>query len=165
MNRGSDRTADLIGAAVLLAVGGSVALMATDYSLVGQDGQIQPGFMPFVAGALMALFGLGVGFEALRPPSRPSQAEEPESAEEVPAAGTEGRRKLLVFPLMLAAILATPYLGFLPAFGLLVFVLLFWVEREPIGLSLLIAVAAIVVTWLVFVQFLDIPLPTPGHYF
>jgi len=65
-----------------------------------------------------------------------------------------------VFALLLLAILAVAGLGFLVSFGLFVLVVSVGVERRKPVTSLLIAVGACVLIYLVFELFLRVPLPT-----
>jgi hypothetical protein len=173
----SELVADLIGSAVLVSLGVVMAILSVDYELVGKRGLIRPGFMPFLAGSLMALFGAAVGLTALRRRRlsvvQERQTAESESLRPAPAAArlemapegasrvsAQSRRVMVVFGATLATILAAPVIGFVLAFGLLVFVLLAIVEREPLWLGLLISVLASAGTWLIFVYFLRIPLPS-----
>lgn len=179
MNR-SGFFADLIGAALLIAVGSTMAIMSLDYDLLGRNGLIRPGFMPFLAGGFMALFGVAVGVSALRQRWAYAKAREiasttepststPAAGESEPVvrtedeAGTDGRfnkRVAIVFGLTLATILAAPVLGFILAFGLLILVLLVVIEREPLWIGVVISGVASFATWLVFVYWLRIPLPS-----
>ncbi|MQA85996.1 MAG: hypothetical protein GEV03_15550 [Streptosporangiales bacterium] len=157
--------ADLVIAGVLAAVGLAMAVQAISYRIIAQGG-IGPGFMPFVAGLALAGFSGWVGVESIvrsRRGRRSAEApEDASSAEQRPAEDrpTGGERRVtLVFALVLGAILATSVVGFLVAFGLLIFILLALVEREPLWLAAVITVTAVVVSYLVFVQMLQVPLP------
>ena len=72
------------------------------------------------------------------------------------------RKKLLlvVSGLLLLAVLAIPLVGFLISFGLLLLVLSWKVEGRPLLPSLVTTVVVVVVTRLVFVNFLGVPLPS-----
>jgi putative tricarboxylic transport membrane protein len=76
-----------------------------------------------------------------------------------PAKTKPERRATLVFAMTLGAVVLTAVTGFLVAFGLLILTLLWFVEREKPWLAILISVAAVLVSWLVFVQLLQVPLP------
>jgi putative tricarboxylic transport membrane protein len=144
---------DLIGAGLLVAVGVAFALGAlSGYEIFTEGGQIGPGFMPFAAGTLLVVFGAMVGVEALLRPSHDGREE---------SGGEEGSRQTvgLIFALTLGAILLIPLLGFLVSFGLLVFALVSFVEREGLLLGAGMGAAAAVFAWLVFALFLQIPLP------
>jgi putative tricarboxylic transport membrane protein len=146
---------DLIGAGLLVALGVAFAVGAlSGYEIFTKGGRIGPGFMPFAAGTLLVVFGAMVGVEALLRTSRGSdEREEP--------GGEEGSRQTvgLIFALTLVAILLMPLLGFLISFGLLVFALVSFVEREGLLLGAGMGVAAAGFAWLVFALFLQIPLP------
>lgn len=73
--------------------------------------------------------------------------------------GDATRSLILVFGLTLVATLLIPVLGLLVSFGLLILVLVTFVERESILSGVVLSVGTSVVAWLVFVQFLGIPLP------
>lgn len=172
---------DLLFSAALVVLGLAVAVGAVGYNLVGNGGRIAPGFTPFVAGLALTGFAAWAFAETRarsrrtvaaparqQPQSGPSRgAEEPV---EEPADTTRGpigpstavnaeRRAVLVFALLLATIALTFVTGFLLAFGLLILTLLWYVEREKPWLAVLVSVAAVLVAWLVFVQFLQVPLP------
>lgn len=145
---------DLIGAGLIVALGAAFAIGATQYGLFGEGGRIRPGFMPFAAGTSLVVFGAMVGAEALLRTSRGS-------AERGEPVGEEGSRQTvgLIFALTLVAILLMPLLGFLISFGLLVFALVSFVEREGLLLGAGMGAGAAVFAWLVFALFLQIPLP------
>lgn len=146
---------DLIGAGLLIALGAAFAIGATSYEVFGEGGRIAPGFMPFVTGVLMAVFGAMVGVEALlRAPREQEDGEDGEDAE----TGTR-RTVVLVFGALFVAVLLIPVLGFLLSFGLLVFGLIWYVEREGLLLGLGLGTGAAVLAWLVFGLLLQIPLP------
>lgn len=146
---------DLIGAGLLVALGMAFTVGAlSGYEIFTEGSRIGPGFMPFATGLLLVLFGAMVGGEALMRPSRGmEEREEP--------GGEEGSRQDvgLIFALTLGAILLIPLLGFLVSFGLLVFALVSFVEREGLLLGAGMGAAAAVFAWLVFALFLQIPLP------
>lgn len=177
---------DFVGAALLVALGTAFAVGALQYDVYGQGGRIGPGFMPLAAGILLAVFGAMVGVEAWwrhargvsqRPEER--ESEESVSSEDTPSQavaseankdaqeqhveavdrGDATRSLILVFVLTSVAILLIPVLGFLVSFGLLILGLITFVERESLLLGVVLSVGTTVIAWLVFVQFLRIPLP------
>lgn len=161
-----EETPDFIGAGLLAALGVALALGSVQYGIFNEEGRIGPGFMPFGAGVLLALFAVMIGVEAWRRRARASRAtEEPgedgarEQAVEPEDGEAQNRTVALVFGLTLAAILLVPVLGFLLSFGLLVFVLVTFVERGGLLLGVALGVCAVAFAWLVFVWFLQIPLP------
>lgn len=170
--------AEYVGAGLLALLGAGLAFGGTDYGVLNEEGRVGPGFMPFVTGSLLVLFGVVIAFETRRAAGRAASTEATEGSgpsllelalsrddgeQGVPDGEVKDRNVAVVFGLTLAAILLTPVLGFLLAFGLLIFVLVTFVEREGPMLGLLVTVAAIGVTYLVFVLFLAVPLPT-GYF-
>ena len=158
-----ERAPDLIGAALLAALGVAFAIGGTRYGVFGEGSRIGPGFMPLVAGVLLVVFGVIIGVQATLHRGRvPSHA-----AQNTQEGGVEGEEEAgastvaVAFGLMLVTVLLIPVLGFLLSFGLLILALVTFVEREGWVRGLLLSVGAIAVTWLTFVVFLEIPLP-PG---
>ena len=158
-----ERVPDLIGAGLLATLGVAFATGGTGYGVFGEGSRIGPGFMPFVAGVLLVVFGVMIGVEALlrrgRVPSRPLQNTQEGDAEVEEE--ESGRTVVVAFGLMLVTVLLIPVLGFLLSFGLLILALVTFVEREGWVRGILLSVGAITVTWLTFVVLLEIPLP-PG---
>ncbi len=153
-----EKAPDLIGSALLVALGAAFAIGAlTGLEVVNDQGRIGSGFMPFATGLLLLLFGAVVGFEGLL---RGEGEEATESEEDEPEEERGSRHKTgLVFAMTLAAILLVSLVGFIIAFGLLVFALVRFVERESLLLGTAVGLGAMVFTWVVFVFFLRIPLP------
>jgi putative tricarboxylic transport membrane protein len=155
------RWPDLLGAALLVAVGAAFVVGSLGLEVINREGRIGPGFMPFATGTLLAVFGAMVGVQALLKSRRP---DEPEEEEAPPARADDGEggsryTVALVFGLTFAAILLIPLLGFLLSFGALVFVLVKFVEKGSLFIATLLGVGSAVLTWAVFVLFLRIPLP------
>ena len=158
-----EKAPDLIGAGLLVALGVAFAVGGTGYGVFAEGTRIGPGFMPFVAGVLLVVFGVMIGVEAAmhrgRAPSHTTQ-----NMQEGDVEGDEegsARTVAVAFGLMLVTVLLIPVLGFLLSFGLLILALVTFVEREGWLRGILLSVSAIVVTWLTFVVLLEIPLP-PG---
>ncbi len=61
-----EETPDFIGAGLLAALGVALALGSVQYDIFNEEGRIGPGFMPFGAGVLLALFAVMIGIEAWR---------------------------------------------------------------------------------------------------
>lgn len=156
-----EKAPDLIGAVLLVALGAAFAVgAASGFPLMGEGGRIGSGFMPFVAGVLLVVFAAMAGGEVLLR-RRPEGAGEVENEPGGESDEEEGSRYkvAVVFGLTLLAVLLIPVLGFLVSFGLLVFTLVRFVERGGWLLGAGMGVGAAVITWLVFVLFLQIPLP------
>lgn len=151
-----EKAGDLIGAGLLVALGAAFAVGATSwFELFGEGGRIGSGFMPFVAGVVLMVFGAMVGGQALLW-RRSEETSEPEGESD-----EEGPRYTVgvVFGLTFVAVLLIPVLGFLVSFGLLVFALARFVEGGGWLLGAGMGIGAAVLTWLVFALFLQIPLP------
>lgn len=160
--RSREEVPDLVGSVVLVALGLAFAGGSVQYGIYAEGGRLGPGFMPFVAGSLLVVFGATVGVEALLRRRRgvaTSSASMPPPDRE---GGQDGRTRHsvpLLFGLTLAAVALIPVLGFLLAFGLLVFALVVFVERFEAMVGLGMGVGAVFLAWLVFALFLRIPLP------
>ncbi len=152
---------DLIGAVLLMALGAAFSIgTLASYNVMGQGGRIGPGFMPFSAGLLLILFGAMVAVGALlggRGTEDGADAVDDEAGEP----SSPGSRYTVagVFGLTLVAILLIPVLGFLVSFGLLIFVLVKFVEGKSLLLAAGAGVGGVIFAWFVFVLFLQIPLP------
>lgn len=149
-----EKAPDLIGAGLLMALGVAFAVgAASNFQLFGEGGRIGSGFMPFAAGVMLVVFGAMIGGEALL--GRGSEGtgrDESDDGSRITVA--------VVFGLTLAAVLLIPVLGFLVSFGLLVFALVAFVEEGGLLLGAGMGIGAAFLTWLVFVLFLGIPLPS-----
>ena len=152
-----------IGAGLLVALGAVFAVGSSGYGLFGSGGRIGPGFVPFATGVLLIAFGGFIGVQAWRSRAEGASHEfvEDEAREQGAETGEEGSNRpvALVFGLTLVTILLAPVIGFLVSFGLLVLALVAFVERQSFLLGLALSVVATALTWLVFVRFLQVPLP------
>jgi putative tricarboxylic transport membrane protein len=151
----------------LTLLGAAALIGGLHYGMFAEHGRVGPGMMPAVSGALLCLLGAVLTMRALQ---------ETETAEATPDGSADGdpegldifgrsqleriRHLWVVFALLLVTILAVTVLGFLVAFGAFVMVVSVWVERRKPASSLLIAVGACLVIYLVFELFLRVPLPT-----
>lgn len=171
-----NRGVDLAMSGALGLLGAVMTVYSVRYGVFEQGGRIGPGFMPFVAGLALAVFSAWACGEIVIRDWRAARARagsvvtggqeaavtatSGESATEAKPVGAQTNRKVvLVFALTLVAAVLTSLTGFLVAFGLLVLVLLAVVEREPLWLAASVSVAAVAVSWLVFVRLLGVPLP------
>jgi hypothetical protein len=156
------RTGEVAAYGVLTLLGVVAAVVGRGYGLVLPNGQVGPGMVPTVSGALLAVLGavlLGRAVrEHLRAPA--AEPEDPDVRDIFGRTKSERVRHLwVVFGLLLAAIFAVSALGFLVAFGAFVLVVSTWVERRRPVSSLVITVGAVAFIYLVFVVFLRVPLP------
>ncbi|MGR6319073.1 tripartite tricarboxylate transporter TctB family protein [Micromonospora soli] len=165
--------------AVLAVVGLAAAAGGIHYGVFVDGGRVGPGFLPVLAGGLTAVL---CGWVALRsghgqPSHRPGGAAagagphaaggtdltESGADDDVDISGRTRRERIRnlwkVFGLTLGAILLVQVVGFLVAFGGLVFVISTWVERQPLLKSAVIAAVATGLIYGVFGLFLHVPLP------
>ncbi|MEV0381006.1 tripartite tricarboxylate transporter TctB family protein [Nonomuraea sp. NPDC050643] len=139
--------------ALLVCLSAAMAAVSFGYGITKEGGQVGPGFLPLVSGVALALLSGACLLRSVR-----AAAEEAAPEEE----DTDPRRVRTlwtVFGLLLVALLLVPLTGFLVAFGLLVFTVSAFVERQPIVSAAVVALAATLVIYAVFVLFLAVPLP------
>jgi putative tricarboxylic transport membrane protein len=152
----------------LAALGVAAVTIGTGYGMFDERGQVGPGFMPVLAGSLMALFGfldLGLDWRRRAVTVASEDAGQVSACTEQPdvrgrTARQRQRQLWIVFGLVLLALLLVPVVGFLISFGLLLFVCSYAVERQGLLPSLLVSVVAVAVIYGIFVTFLSVPLPT-----
>lgn len=156
---------DYVGALILVAIGAAFSILSVDYGILGDGSRIGPGFVPFVVGLLLVVFGAMIGWEtrqarvhAMANPSESDTKSEPETDKEVQYSTTKSVAS--VFGLLLIAVILAPILGFLLTFSILVFAILAGVEREHIGFSFAISLGIGVIAWLIFYEFMGIRLPS-----
>lgn len=158
----SSRTADVLGAAVLILAGIGLAFGGMGYGLFAEGGRVGPGLMPFAAGTLLVIFGATVGLETVRRRThaqRDSDEPQPGRGEPQPAGRRPGHSVAMAFGFLLGALLLTDVVGFLPAFGVMVVALIVVVERQEPVRAVAISAAAVALSWALFVLFLGVPLP------
>jgi hypothetical protein len=139
--------ADRITGALLLAAAVAFSAGALKYYPYWGEGGPGSAFLPFWLGVVMA--GLAL-FMLLR---RPRQA-----ADWVPTG--EGRKRVLVVIAVTAAFVALlKVLGMVLGTALYLVVLMRFLGRHPWWLTVVVAVAAAGVNWLVFAHWLHVPFP------
>lgn len=164
-----------LGASIVLAVIGIAAVLGgTGYGMFVDGGEVGPGFLPVFAGSLVALFAvLDVIGRLKRVPEHDPLKEVAGTDEELAADlaaesdvdifGRTQRQRTRMLAIVLGILVATlalvQVLGFIPAFGLMLFVIAVFVERRKWLPSLLVTVVTCVVVYLIFVTFLRVPLP------
>lgn len=160
-SRTSAPTGEAVVYAVLTVIGVAVAVTALGYGVFVQGNRIGPGFLPLVAGALLAVLGATLTVGAIR---HPSDAAAKADGDEVDVLGRtrQQRTRILwkVFGLLTVTVVLVLVVGFIVAFGLLVLVVSLWVERRKLLPSVAVSVGACAFVYLVFVWFMQIPLPT-----
>lgn len=131
---------------------------AYDWTL--EDGSVGPAALPRTASALLVLVSaLRLVTESRRAPAAVLPTVATPGAPEVEEVPDARRKLLLVCATVLVTALLIPYLGLLLSLGLMTLFLAAVVERQPVVRSLLVAVATLAVSYLVFVVLLNIPLP------
>ncbi|GAA2204231.1 hypothetical protein GCM10009850_002480 [Nonomuraea monospora] len=146
--------------ALLVCLSAAMAGASFGYGVTKDGGEVGPGFLPLVAGVALALLSAACLLRSARRAAEADGADgadEPDEPDEVDPARI--RTLWTVFGLLLVALLLVPLTGFLVAFGLLVFAVSAFVEKQPIVPAAAIAVAATLVIYAVFVLFLAVPLP------
>ncbi|MFC4009692.1 tripartite tricarboxylate transporter TctB family protein [Nonomuraea purpurea] len=136
--------------AVLVCLSTGMAAASFGYGVTKEGGQVGPGFLPLVSGVALAVLSAACLVRSVRGGAPPS-------GEDVDPRRI--RTLWTVFGLLLAALLLVPVTGFLVAFGLLVFTVSAFVERQRVVSAAGVAVVATSVLYAVFVLFLGVPLP------
>lgn len=185
-------TSDVVGTAILAAVGAAALVMGIGYGVIQEDGQVGPGFLPvftggFILAASLAEIARMYFAHGKRGHSLINVAETVE--EEAKAAigqtdGTDGTEAggdstedggnvdtfgrtsternwaiIKVFGILLAALLMIPVIGLLLSLMGMALTIVLWVERKPLVPSLLATAGGFVAMYLIFVQFLGVPVP------
>lgn len=163
---------------VIIALGLAAAVTGAGYGFLGEDGRIGPGFLPAIAGALMAVFAVVNVVTSGRKQNATLESVVEDripgldhaEATELTADGDDldiygrtqrQRDRMLwtVIGIMLATVLLVPLLGFMLAFAAMLVVVAVVVERRKILPSIAVSVVTLAATYAVFVLFLRVPLP------
>lgn len=172
-----------IGNLVILVLGLAAAVGGFQYGFIGQDKRIAAGFLPVLAGSLMALLA-GVELAKSRRTGRSSTlealvaqaagiAEHEDPAAPAASSGIpdddfdiygrdqKTRKRMLwtVLAVLLATVLVIPLTGFVLAFAMMLVVIAVFVEKRRILPSIAVSTTALGLTYLVFVGLLRVPLP------
>jgi putative tricarboxylic transport membrane protein len=154
--------AEAVAFGVLTLLGAAVFGTSFGFGILGDEGRVGPGLLPMVTGLLLLLLCGGQLLVRLRRLRRVGEPREPDSGVDV-FGRTESQRVRQLWTVVVAtpiAVLLVPLLGFLPALGLLVLFIAAVVERRPPLVALAIAAVAVAAGYGVFMEFLDVPLPT-----
>lgn len=148
---------------VLTVLGAAVFGTSFGYGIIGDEGRVGPGLLPMVTGLLLLLLAGGQLVARLRRTGGAvTGPRQPDPTPDV-FGRTESQRVRQLWTVVVAvpvAVLLVPLLGFLPALGLLVLFIAAVVERRPPLVALAIAAVAVAAGYGVFMEFLDVPLPT-----
>lgn len=126
-----------------------------------EDGTLGPSVLPRIAGLALLVLGLLLARQELRTGTALEgdgyvTEEEEHTAEETRAIRT---KLLVVVGTMVVTALLIPFLGLLPALTLMTLFLCAYVERQPLGRSLLVTVLTFAAAYLLFIVLLRVPLP------
>ncbi|MEV4009459.1 tripartite tricarboxylate transporter TctB family protein [Nonomuraea angiospora] len=135
--------------AVLVCLATAMAAASFGYGITKDGGQVGPGFLPLVSGVALAVLSAACLLQSVRRAAPAAEADDPRRV----------RTLWTVFAMLLVALLLVPLTGFLVAFGLLVFAVSAFVEKQRVVSAAGVAVAATLVIYAVFVLFLAVPLP------
>lgn len=179
------KTSDVVGTALLGAVGLVAVVMGLGYGFLEEGGLIGPGFLPVLTGGFIAVAsiaeiarlyfapkgqsGLGSVADELAAEAKAAsaaaheEAAEADEAEETDTFGRTAKQRSrvvpLIFAIVLGAILLSRVIGLLLALTLMVLLIIVLVEKKPIIPALATTVGALVVAYLIFVQLLGVPVP------
>lgn len=172
---------DLIGTAVLAAVGAVAAVMGLGYGVFTEGNRVGPGFLPVVVGLfILVAAGLELGRilfagRALSEGSVMALVEdvEQEAAEQISETRREEQRDtfgrtakqrnwapLYIFAVIAAALLLVDLIGLVLSFALAVAFLIIVIERRPWWVGLLATAGAVAFIVVIFKVLLGIPLPS-----
>lgn len=178
-------TSDVVGTAILAAVGAAALIMGIGYGIFEEGGQVGPGFLPvftggFILAASLAEIARMYFSRAQRGHSLLDVAETVEEEAKAAIGHTHGRDNtedgghvdtfgrtsternwaiVKVFGVLLVALLMTPVIGLLLSLMGMALTIVLWVERKPLVPALLATGGGFVAMYLIFVQFLGVPVP------
>ena len=175
---------DAIAFAVLALIGGALVVTSFGYGIFVQGTGMGPGFLPLVIGSLLSVLASiqfarswraaprGIVGRPAPLPSGRDMADLVDKAQAEPSASTDedidifGRTEKQRIRQLWTVIAATavclflvPYVGFLPALGLLALFISVVVERRSVWSAAAVTVGSLVVLHLVFHTLLKVPLP------
>jgi putative tricarboxylic transport membrane protein len=165
------RRGGLVGNLVLASVGLLAVVGGVGYGVTGATGPVGPGFVPALAGALMALFSVVelVRIVRARPPREaapdgaPAPGDPVAATDDVDQFGRTDRQRsraiVAIFAIVALGVAVTPFLGLLTAMGLVVLALTLGIERRPVVPSVLTAAGTVAFAYVVFVLVLRVPVP------
>ncbi|WP_246154667.1 tripartite tricarboxylate transporter TctB family protein [Saccharopolyspora hirsuta] len=142
----------------LALLGAGFAVSSFGYGVLLPESRIGPGFLPLVAGGLLAVFSALLLAEQLRAPHPAPPQPGVDDFGRTPRQRVWILRR--VFVLLPVAVALVPLLGMAVAFGLLVLVISTWLEgHRPLPAVALSACSAAAM-YGVFAVVLQVPLPT-----
>ncbi len=140
---------DVLAGLALATLGSFIALRATSWDLMGEDGP-GPGFFPLGYGVLMLALSLVLTLRALLRPS----------IHTLETGGSAGHmRAILTWAVFAASALAMQMTGFVLGFALLTMFIVAYVFRRGWRSMVLVGFGCSAGFWLVFTQLLGVELP------
>lgn len=180
--RARETIGEIVGGALLTALGAVWAATSIGYGLIGEGGRLAPGTVPFGAGVILALCGIAIAVNGVIAAIRPVADAAAELNGEVAAGDSAAARPLaattqsilartmstprtnpvlVVFALVIAGVLAMPLIGFSVAFAITIFFILLIVERQSAVRALLISIITAGFGFVLFEVIFRLPLPAP----
>ncbi|MGH3386591.1 MAG: tripartite tricarboxylate transporter TctB family protein [Nocardioidaceae bacterium] len=144
--------------AVLVVVGLAFGLGAWSYEVVS-GGRMGPGLMPLLAGSVLVVLGVVLGVVGVPRKAQPVERGEVHGADG--PAQLHRFRPWVILGAAALALAAATTLGLLEALALMMFGLLFFVERTSWKVAVGVTLGTVGLSWVVFVYLLDVPVP-PG---
>lgn len=178
--RGNPSPSDLIGTALVGAVGLAALVIGLGYGFLQESGEVGAGFVPVTTGGFIFLASLaefvrmyffagpakgGVMSvaDSAESEAKAAMAGNKDEAEDLDTFGRSAWQRHLaiakIFGLLLVTLLLIPVIGLLLSLTALVLVLLLWVERMPVIPAVLTTAAVLVGAYLIFIVFLGVPTP------
>ncbi len=148
----------VIAYGVVAVLGAAFFALSFQYDFFKQGDLVGPGFLPRIAGAVLAVLGLLLVMQEVRTGSTLA-GDSGIDETQAPMDRKTALKIVLVFGLITATLLLSPVLGMIPSLYLLILALTLAVERMPVIPSLIICTAAAVVGYVLFVIVLRVPIP------
>jgi hypothetical protein len=135
---------DLVGGALLLLLGASVAIYAFLGLDIGSVREMGPGMVPVALGVLLTLFGAAIAVPALYRPGSPIDVD---------------LRSVVAISIGIAAFAAaTPTIGIVPAIILLTVISSFAAREHSVLVNIALAIGLAVLVWAIFRLGLGVPM-------
>jgi NAD/NADP transhydrogenase beta subunit len=149
--------------AVLAVVGGYMAFGSFELGLKTNDAWVAAGTMPLIVGSLLCLLALTLLVKAVREAPSVAEASTTEVDDDIDIFGRTAPQRVRQLWIVAVALGVTiglvSLLGFAIAFGALVLFIATVVEKQRLPIAVMITVTALVAVHLIFVLFLNVPLP------
>jgi hypothetical protein len=172
-------TGEFVCAAGLFAVGVFVLAYGYRYPIIA-DGVVGPGLMPTITGIVLTVIAAYLTWREVRAwrDARAIRTAAAGAGHEPAGADTDGVLSLSDFSedegeaagkpvtvagilgMLVLSVLLAPVFGLIPMLGVLVFVCVAVFEREGLLTAALMTAGSMVLSWLLFVQLFEVPMPT-----